>query len=102
METEDLNAIIASYETHPSILSIKENVVHKDTCSLSLTTDADVMQLLQHVNPKKATGYDNIPAKILKISATELAGPICTLINVSINASHFPAQLKKSRSICPV
>ena len=95
-ETENLKSIIASYETHPSILSIKENAVHNDVFRLSLTTHTEVLKLLKRVNPKKATGYDNIPPKLLKIAATEFAYPIYNLINISINASHFPAQLKKA------
>ena len=48
------------------------------------------------MDKKKATGYDNIPPKILKVAAHELAFPITNLINLSVEASCFPSNLKKS------
>ena len=44
----------------------------------------------------KATGYDNITPKILKVAADELAFSITNLINLSTEASCFPGNLKKS------
>ena len=52
--------------------------------------------LLENMDKKKATGYDNIPPKILKVAADELAFPITNLINLSIEASCFTSNLKKS------
>ena len=46
--------------------------------------------------PKKATGWDNIPPKLMKIAAKELSQPISSMINKSIRCSVFPADLKKA------
>ena len=56
----------------------------------------EVHKLLENMDKKKATGYDNIPPKILKVAAHELAFPITNLINLSVEASCFPNNLKKS------
>ena len=48
------------------------------------------------MDKKKATGYDNIAPKLLKVVADELAFPITNLINLSTEASRFPSNLKKS------
>ena len=48
------------------------------------------------MNKKQAAGYGNIPPKLLKVAADELAFPITNLINLSIEASCFPSNLKKS------
>ena len=45
---------------------------------------------------KKATGYDNVPATIIKMAADEFASPLTNLINLSIERSCFPSDLKKS------
>ena len=43
---------------------------------------------------KKATGFDEISSKFLKIGATPLPGPIPQLINLSILECKFPDILK--------
>ena len=58
----------------------------------------EVNDLLNKTDPTKATGYDDIPPKLLKLGATELAPTITNLINQSIEKSHFPTALKKSES----
>ncbi len=49
---------------------------------------------LQYSNPKKATGYDQIPPHILKEGAKQLAVPITSLYNESIRQSKFPTDHK--------
>ena len=53
--------------------------------------------LLNKTDPTKATGYDDIPPKLLKLGATELALTITNLFNQSTQKSHFPTALKKSK-----
>ena len=47
-----------------------------------------------NLNSKKATGYDNIPSKLLKVGAFPLAGTLCKLINSFIAECKFPDILK--------
>ncbi len=49
---------------------------------------------MQHSNPKIATGYDQIPPRILKECAKQLAVPITHLYNESIRQSKFPTDHK--------
>ena len=56
----------------------------------------EVNDLLNKTDPTKATGYDDIPPKLLKLGATELAPTIINLINQSIEKCRFPTALKKS------
>ena len=46
------------------------------------------------INIRKATGYDNIPAKLLRLAHNELTYPITNLVNNSMAMSTFPGQLK--------
>ena len=49
---------------------------------------------LRKINPRKATGYDHIPGKIIRIAHQELSLPITRLINTAISASAFPSNMK--------
>ena len=53
-----------------------------------------IYQILVNMNDKKATGYDGIPCKLIKIGAFPLAGILCKLINISISECKFPVVLK--------
>ena len=46
------------------------------------------------INIRKATGYDNIPAKLLRLAQNELTHPIANLINNTVAMNTFPDQLK--------
>ena len=45
---------------------------------------------------KKATGYGNVPPKILKMAADEFVSPLTNLVNLSVERSCFASDLKKS------
>ena len=49
---------------------------------------------MNKIDPKKAIGFDGIPAKLIKIASNEIAGPITQLFNKSISTSSFPHRLK--------
>jgi hypothetical protein len=53
-----------------------------------------VFKKLKNLNPKKASGYDNIPSKLIKLAATFIGEQITPLINESIILSCFPNPLK--------
>ena len=57
-----------------------------DVFNFSSVTVKEVRNPLENINKNKATGYDNIPPKILKVAADELAFPITNLINLFIEA----------------
>ncbi len=51
-------------------------------------------QLSAQLNPAKATGYDTIPPKVLKIAAPVVANPTALIINNSIRTAKFPSDCK--------
>ena len=50
------------------------------------TTRAKVEKVLHSLNPRKATGVDGIPARILKAFARELSKPLPDLFNLSFES----------------
>ena len=49
---------------------------------------------LQKINPKKATGHDEIPGKFLNISAQLIAEPLAKKINHSVTKEQYPDRVK--------
>ena len=61
--------------------------------------DSDTTKdLLKEINSPKATGLDEIPAKLVKIGAEALAFPLTHVINEILNSGTFPSKLKKQKS----
>ena len=61
----------------------------------------EVEWMLSRVNPRKASGPDGIPGKVLKACAAELLQVFTTIFNLSLTQSTLPACLK-SATIIPV
>ena len=62
--------IIKQYENHSSIINIKSHidspVIRFDIPTAKIE---DINKIIKNINPKKATGPDEIPPKIVKLSA---------------------------------
>ena len=75
---------------------------HWDSSSQSLpasfhfrpTTDVEISNMLTNLNPNKATGIDNVPAKILKISSNCISQSLSSIINSTFETSIFPNKWK--------
>ena len=64
---------------------------------LSSVTIDYVFSELCKLQPSKSTGLDNIPARFLRDGASILKHPITYIINLSINTSSVPDDLKCAR-----
>ena len=94
VRSETIDDIVKAYDTHESIVKVRSQI-NKDSCfSFEEANQTQIYKLLNDTDTKKATGYDSIPPKMLKISASELCKPITNIINLSIRESCFPPQLK--------
>ena len=49
-----------------------------------------VLKLLTNLKPNKASGPDGISARVLKEAASELAGPLCNIFNMSLQYCSVP------------
>ncbi len=87
--------IVEHHCNHPSIEFIKNNVEIMDTIVFDLVSDDVVLKKLKSLNTTKATGYDNIRPKMIKMVAD------CTRnVNVACEQMHqrryFSGFTKKS------
>ena len=101
LKNESVDDILSCYNDDDTIKRITNNSHYVGVFNCSSGTVQEVKKLLENMDKKKATGYDNIPPKILKVAAHELAFPITNLINLSVEASCIPSNLKKNQN-CPL
>ena len=88
------------FSDHPSIEKIKEKIPSStDTFSFTPVSNDTVEKVISNLNTKKATGVDNISAKIIKECAPSLSYHISNLINISFIACEFPTGLKRAQVI---
>jgi len=88
--------IVAHYQNHASVDFIKAQT--SQNCSEVFTfrplSQDIIYRKLINLKSKKSTGYDQIPAKLLKAGAAILQSPLTAIINNSINSDKFPDSLK--------
>ena len=94
-DDETIDDILCAYNGSEVIQRITCNVPPDAFFNFSSTTVKEVGTLLNKTDPTKATGYDDIPPKLLKMGTTELAPTITNLINQSIEKCRFPTALQK-------
>ena len=93
--------IIKKFENHPSIVEIKKNINIVETFTIKEATVSDIKTLLKSVNTKKATGPDNVPPKLIKLSTNVIDSHLFNIINKSLQNSSFP-DAAKIASVRPI
>ena len=94
-DSDVIDRIIKSYQSHPSVLKIK-NKFGSDLNSFDFQQikAPEVKKLLKEIDIKKAVGVDTIPPKLIKIGAEIIAEPLMQAINCSLRQGIFPDNAK--------
>ena len=85
---------VDKHNSHPTVMKIRQQYGNESTFRFNLVDENCVALILRNINPRKATGYDHIPGKIVRIAHQELLFPITRLINTAITANAFPSNMK--------
>ena len=89
--------IVSSHTNNNSVLYIKDNIATGGSkFRFKNVETAYMFDILKKINTKKATGFDNIPPKLLKYGAHILCNPITRIINKCIDVNEFPDVLKRA------
>ena len=56
-------------------------------------------KIIDKINIKKASGFDNIPAKVINQCKPIVSNQLTSLINLSIDTGVFPDSLKKAYTV---
>jgi len=88
--------ILNEYRAHPSIITINTVGVTRNhpTFKFSHISRATVIEIINEMECKKSSGYDEIPTVFLKSLKNELGQPLANLINSCITQNVFPTNLK--------
>ena len=70
-----------------------------DSFFCSPVTPVEIENIIMGLNNSNATGVDQIPMKIIKISSAYIKNPLTHVINLSFSEGHFPSTLKISKVI---
>ena len=97
----DIVEIFKKHETHSSILRIKDSHPVSNVFEFTYVTQTYVANIVCKLNEKKSMGYDRIPARLIKICATELCPFITEIVNRSIKDNYFPTDLKLAE-VCAI
>ena len=88
------------FSDHPSITKILENN-HQCEPDQKFTFkpvgEKYVHKIISNFNVKKATGADNISAKILKSDSSSISSSIAYLVNKTFETFKFPTFMKKAQ-----
>ena len=82
--------VIDHYKHHPSIKLINDQVNNNQQFNFTPVNDTTTKKKLKSLQTNKASGFDNIPPKFLKIGATHLSQSLTPILNNSINTRIFP------------
>ena len=83
-----INEIIHTYQDHPRVKQIKNVITTSNTpqpiyFGFEPTNPVEVQKRLKNIDTKKATGFDKVPPKLVKLSAEILS----TLLSIARNNS---------------
>ena len=85
----------SAHENRPSVIKIRDTYGDEaHSFNFEIVDHSCIAKKLKMINIRKATGYDNIPAKLLRLAHNELTYPITNLVNNSMAMSTLPGQLK--------
>ena len=92
INTINIDEIRYKYESHPSIIKIKENVENKFL--FNDITPNDFKKEICKLDPKKASIANDISTKILIESSDIVCDPLANIYNISKNETKYPQTLK--------
>ena len=80
---DPIDAILHNFHNHSSIIKIRENVKLSETFNFNKINENQIKKEILELNPRKTSGFDEIPSKIIKNSVTVLTSPLTNLFNTA-------------------
>ena len=85
LDSKTVEEILKHYENHPSIKEIKKLVQKNETFTFPKAKTEDINKIINSLNPKKATGPDGIPIKIIKVASKIIDSHLTNAINEDLD-----------------
>ncbi len=95
MKNKPVSEIVEFYESHSSIVNIKNNNSSSEKFDFEKINESTTKAIIGNLNHRKAPGFDHINAKFLKIACKQITKPLTVIINKCIEQGKFPFLLKR-------
>ena len=89
-----IDKIIKYYENHPSISKIKNNQNKNKTFEFPEAKVEDINKIIKSLNPKKVTGPDGIPIKVIMSANNVIDSHVTNIINQDLNIDKYSEEAK--------
>ena len=89
-----IDKIIEHYEIYPSICKIKNNQNKSKTFEFPEAEVEDINKIIKSLNPKKATGPDGIPIKIIRSAHNVIDSHMTNIFNKDLNIDKYSEDAK--------
>ena len=93
--------IIKHYKNHPIIETINKICTKEENFDIPTANTEEINKIIKELDPKKATGLDKIPSKIVKMSANVIDSHLANIINNDITKNSF-SKKEKVASVKPI
>ena len=101
-DEETVNKFLKLYENHQSVSKIKCN--QNETLNFDFPTAKveNMTKIIKSLNPRKATGSDDIPVMILKIARNVINSHLANIINRDKKENTFSGDVKNCSCKTPI
>ncbi len=86
---------------HVSVLAIENHHKNHNIFRFKMESSNYVHKIMSKINENKATGFDNVPPKVVKMCADVLSVTVTELINSAFTNNLFPDDMKNAK-LCPL
>ena len=93
-DSSTVEKIIQHYQNHPSIKTIKNNYINQKPFDFPEPTVKDINSIIKSLDPKKATGPDGIPIKILRHASNIIDSHFCSIIKEDLKKNKYSEEPK--------
>ena len=91
-----VNKILKYYKNNPSLSKIKSKQNKTLNCYFTAWEDDNINKIINSLNPRKVTGSDSIPVKILKIAKSVIDLHLTNIMNKDIKENNFSEDAKNA------
>ena len=93
-DSDTVQKIIQHYQNHPSIIRIKNNFTTSKPFDFQEPTVKDINSIIKSLDPKKATGPDGIPIKILRHASNTIDSHFCNIMKKDLRKNNYSEEPK--------
>ena len=93
-DSDTVQKIIQHYQNHPSIIRIKNNFTTSKPFDFPEPTVKDINSIIKSLDPKKATGPDGIPIKILRHASNTIDSHFCNIMKKDLRKNNYSEEPK--------